>query len=365
MLIHSRANRWLEASPLTLVLLDGFDRWRAPEWAERLLPQYSPASVRRAVGQLLRAGLLVRQGTAEAAADARYRRWWGAWEPLGSFHHATRDLRYAPWDRLTALMRQRARRPQPAKTKSYPAASKIALPPPLAPPADFASVLQARRTCRQFQPVPVSLAQVATLLGWTWGVQGWLRSRLFGWLFHKTSPSAGARHPGEVYLVALRVAGLAAGLYHYDPLRHRLAQLRRGRFHRQVVAWCAGQRFLAEAAAVFVLTAVFPRVAYKYRHPRAYRVVLLDCGHLAQTFCLVASWLGLGAFTTAALADTAIERALGVDGIDESALYVLAAGVAQPSAASRARASATQSASASAAEQRANTRLRYCRAAVV
>jgi SagB-type dehydrogenase family enzyme len=80
------------------------------------------------------------------------------------------------------------------------------------------------------------------------------------------------------------------------------------------------------------MTAVFPRTMWKYRHARAYRVVLLDAGHLCQTFCLVSTWLGLAPFCTAALKDTLIEEDLGIDGIRESILYI--AGVGLPPATS-------------------------------
>ncbi len=61
---------------------------------------------------------------------------------------------------------------------------------------------------------------------------------------------------------------------------------------------------------------------------RSYRTVLLDAGHLCQTFCLTATWLGLAPFCTMALADSLIERDIDVDGITESVLY--AAGVGWP-----------------------------------
>jgi len=73
------------------------------------------------------------------------------------------------------------------------------------------------------------------------------------------------------------------------------------------------------------MTAVFSREQWKYPTARAYRVIQLDAGHLCQTFCLVATWLGLAPFCTAALADTRIEKTLGIDGISESVIY--AAGV--------------------------------------
>ena len=75
------------------------------------------------------------------------------------------------------------------------------------------------------------------------------------------------------------------------------------------------------------MTAVFPHAMWKYHRPRAYRVVLLDAGHLGQTFCLVATWLGLAPFCTAALKDSFIERDLQIDGVRESILYVLGVGL--------------------------------------
>ena len=87
---------------------------------------------------------------------------------------------------------------------------------------------------------------------------------------------------------------------------------------------------------------------WKYQHPRAYRVVLLDAGHLCQTFCLTATWLGLAPFCTAALKDTLIEKDLGIDGIRESVLYI--AGVGLPAISARARRQFSRSADRHAAD---------------
>jgi len=76
------------------------------------------------------------------------------------------------------------------------------------------------------------------------------------------------------------------------------------------------------------MTAVFGRPQWKYQSPRAYRAVLIDAGHLCQTFCLVATWLGLAPFCSMALADSRIEADIGIDGVSESVLY--AAGVGTP-----------------------------------
>ena len=93
------------------------------------------------------------------------------------------------------------------------------------------------------------------------------------------------------------------------------------------------QWWYRDASALVLLTAVFERTRWRYEGPRAYRAVLIEAGHLCQTFCLTATWLGLAPFCSMALADTAIESMLGLDGVSESVLY--AAGVGStPSASS-------------------------------
>src|SRR5208282_1552387 len=142
-----------------------------------------------------------------------------------------------------------------------------------------------RKTHREFSAAGAPLSAISRLLFYTWGVMGHL-STPFGRLFHKTSPSGGARHPGEVYLVALKVEGLIPGLYHYNARSHILELLRKGQMRDLAFQYCAGQAHAKHAAALFLMTAVFRREMWKYRFARAYRLVLLDAGHLCQTFCL-------------------------------------------------------------------------------
>src|SRR4029077_642896 len=134
---------------------------------------------------------------------------------------------------------------------------------------------------------------------------------------------------------ALRVKGLRPGLYHYHPGRHHLERISTNATPQKAKLYCAHQSFTRNAAALFLMTAVFERTMWKYDKSRAYRVVLLETGHLCQTFCLVATWLGLAPFCTAALKDTLIEEDLGIDGARESVLYI--AGVGLPATSVRAK----------------------------
>ena len=278
---------------------------------------------------MLATDLLVREQTSEAKLDVAISRAWANWPSAGAFHYRSRDVPYdIPEDQEVEVLRGfLAVSKQPPFFKRHPGAPRIPLPAAAAPDGQFPEVLLARRTHREFAPVPVQLDTLATLLHYTFGVTGWLQTRVLGRLVHKTSPSAGARHPVEAYVAATRVNGLRPGLYHYATRSHELELLRPGNLRRLLAKWCADQQYVAEAAALVFLTGVLPRVSWKYRFDRAYRAVLLDAGHVGQTFCLAATWLGLAPFCFAAFNDTAVENALGVDGVNEVALYVVGVGM--------------------------------------
>lgn len=317
----------IKADPLAVQLLGFFDRWRRPRELVREMPQYSPSSLRATVRQLTRCSFLLRESTSEAWQDAHLQKAWSNWLPHGSFHFATRDVHFIWGHRRKKLIKRYLKESrQPPFFKSYRDVPKVILPRHSAGSGEFLRVLLARKTHRKFSGASLPLSAVSQLLFYTWGVMGYL-STPFGRLPHKTSPSGGARHPSEVYLAALQVGGLPAGLYHYNSRSHSLECLRKGSMRDKAVQYCAGNPLVRDAGALFLMTAVFSRSMWKYRFARAYRVVLLDAGHLCQTFCLTATWLGLAPFCTAALNDSLIETDLGLDGAIESALYVAAVGL--------------------------------------
>ena len=310
------------ADPLVFQLLDFFGDWKPVEELFAYLPQFSRRSLRAAVAQMASCSLLVRSNGPRAEPQLAS---WEEWNPAaGFFHFSTKDVRITiDPARELKFLRVRARKaPMPPSTKHYRGVRKYSMPP--AKRSAIADVLLSRRTWRKFSSQPISLGDLATLLGLTWGVQRWL-DYPFGRLALKTSPSGGARHPVEAYVFASRVEGLPRGVYHYAADLHCLERLRPGCDAKQLNSLLAGQTYFSRAAAVVVMTAVFARTQWKYPSPRAYRVVQLDAGHLGQTFCLVATHLGLAPFSTAAFTDTLIEKVLGIDGVNESVIY--AAGV--------------------------------------
>jgi SagB-type dehydrogenase family enzyme len=318
----------ITADPLTTSLLDFFDRWKSVAELCATKPQYAPASLKRAAAQLVQHSLLQREDQPlPAGHDALAA--WSKWNPAaGFFHLSTRNLRFADDDEeeFRSLVRLAKSKPIPLPIKRYRTAKKIPLPSP-AVDGEFARVLLRRRTWREFSREPIALQSLGDLLGLTFGVRHWVKLPRIGSVAVKTSPSGGSMHPIEAYVLARNVKGLAAGFYHYCAADHRLELLKSGATPRDITRLLAHQWWYSSAGFVVFLTAVFARTRWKYDYARAYRAVLIEAGHLCQTFCLTATSLGLAPFCTMAFADSKIENILGIDGISESALYVGGAGM--------------------------------------
>jgi SagB-type dehydrogenase family enzyme len=327
-LVNYLTRRTFAANPVTLDLLRFFFTPRTIPQALAEFGAYSRESVGASIVKLIDAQLLLEEGSVAWSQDKQVESQWGPWLPEGGFHFMTKDAPFvgADWpmeEKLKALPTT----PPPAQFKKIRGATPIRLSAPAVEKDTFFETLHARRTHREFSKAAVSLENVSSLLHTTWGVQGYVETNVFGNLPYKTSPSGGARHPIEVYLVALRVKGLdRGGIYHYQAKDNTLAKIPGKVTARRASDYCAGQPYFGAAAALFIMTAVFERTMWKYGRGRAYRVVLLDTGHLAQTFCLTATRLGLGPFSTAALKDSMIETDLGIDGISESVMYVTGVG---------------------------------------
>lgn len=327
-IVHYLTRRTFSANPIVLELIQFFFAPKTIRDAMVAFSSYTPASVGEAILKLIEAGLLLECDSRECERDRLADSFWKPWFPDGALHFLTKDAPYIGGDwTLEQKLKASPSTPAPSFFKKSRGGEPIALQPRAHKSDSFFETLFARRTQREFADAPVSIENVSLLLETTWGIQRYLESQQFGPLPLKTSPSAGARHPVEVYLMALRVEGLAMGLYHYHARDHALEKIDSNASPRLARAYCADQPYVEHAAALFIMTAVFARTMWKYHHPRGYRVVLLDAGHLGQTFCLTATRLGLAPFCTAALKDSLIENDLGIDGVSESVLYVTGVGM--------------------------------------
>jgi SagB-type dehydrogenase family enzyme len=215
----------------------------------------------------------------------------------------------------------------PELYKAYPGAPRVPLPAPdLAPARATAETIAARRSVRSYSTQPTTAAELSRVLFLTSGISAGLHGNA-----RRTAPSSGALYPIEVYAVVHNVAGVEPGVYHYAYREHALELVRAGDMREHVVAQGLGQEFLGQCGAVLFLTMILQRMRPKYQD-RSYRYGLLEAGHIGENAYLAATDLGLGACGIGAFMDDQMNTMLGVDGIEEAAVYMLAFGHARAAA---------------------------------
>lgn len=174
-----------------------------------------------------------------------------------------------------------------------------------------------RRSVRDYLDRPMSLKQVSQLL---WAAQGITRPETG----KRTAPSAGAQYPLEFYVVARDIEGVPIGIYKYSPQGHELSSFVRADLIERLATAAINQDWIADAAAVLVISAVFQRTTSRYGQ-RGERYVHMDVGIAAQNVYLQAESLGLGTVFVGAFDDEQVHSVLGLPG-EERPLCLLPIG---------------------------------------
>ena len=177
-----------------------------------------------------------------------------------------------------------------------------------------------RRSVRTYTKEPVTPDDLSRLL---WAAQG-VTAGAGGGNELRTTPSAGALYPLEVYVVAGNVNGVPDGIYHYLPREHALQNVCDGD-HRRNLSECAlHQSQITDAAVDIVFAAVFERTTARYGD-RGVRYVYMEAGHAAQNVYLQAETLDLGVCAIGAFYDADVATLLALPE-DEVPIYILSIG---------------------------------------
>jgi putative peptide maturation dehydrogenase len=287
--------------------------------------------------KLAAAGIVVADGPdelTESLRDLDERLTEIGWDPHAALYHAHAKWRDVDLKEMPVAVAPDARSgpAPPGPFHALPHAQEVVDLQLERPDDGVFRLLTERRTTRALDPeASLTREELSLLLYYTFGCQGYVDLGDGLVVLKKTSPSGGSLHPIEAYPLVVGVERVAPGLYHYRADRHALellVPLERAAAREQLVAFAAGQTYLAAASVLVVLTARFSRSFWKYRHPRGYAVLMLDAGHLSQTLYLIAAELGLGAFVSAAVNSGNVEDAIGLDGFEEGVLA--ACGVGRP-----------------------------------
>lgn len=194
-------------------------------------------------------------------------------------------------------------------------------------PRPLMELMSARRSRRLFCDTPLTLAQLSYLLYCCQGFEKKRPGQSYAAL--RTVPSAGCRHPLDLYVSARNVEELKSGIYRFLPKEHALEQVElldsdtlRGR----VSSAANGQRFCGDAPACIFWAADMYRCEWRYPMS-AHKVVLLDAGHTCQNLYLACEALNLGTCAVAAYQQAECDGLLHLGGEDVFTVYLAPVGV--------------------------------------
>lgn len=205
--------------------------------------------------------------------------------------------------------------------RRYDGSPRVALPHPPALATSLEWAIRSRHSTSSFSAQPVTLVELAKLLEIGAGLT---RSDTIP---RRAAPSGGALYPVETYVLAFAVEELEGALYHYLPLQHTLERLRPLAGIEALQPVLPPGLIAARPALVIALTVVFERTQAKYLE-RGYRFALLEAGHLAQNFLLIAAALGLGGLPVGGYWDEPFNALLGLEPTQEAVLYAVLLGQA-------------------------------------
>ncbi len=218
-------------------------------------------------------------------------------EPESS--HTRKEIRDAYFGRASAL-RQTA-------NVDYirPAAVSISLPDDQVEFDDsLLKILMNRESVRQFSGQPANLAQIGFLLRLACGLKPFRQATLSDaekLRAPRFYPSGGALYPLRVYLDAINIEGLSAGVYRYNPIRHSLDLVNDGKIDRKYFYNNnVPEDLLRRPSCVLILTGKPKIPVLKYRE-HAWKVLLMEAGHLAQNLILVSTGLSLASYPQSSL----------------------------------------------------------------
>lgn len=201
--------------------------------------------------------------------------------------------------------------------KGYPRFPIVKLPLPEVPKTSLSNALLLRASKRSRSGTKIDLRKISSLLYYSAGIR--LDNSKQAKRFY---PSAGARYPLELYIFSLD-SSLPEGVYHYYVKGHLLEQLLGG--NMKVIGDFFEDKWIENSSLIIVITAVFRRTTMKYAD-RGYRHILLEAGHLGQNIYLQCVAHNISCCTIGGYLDSKIEKIIGLDGITESIVNVVALG---------------------------------------
>ena len=215
-----------------------------------------------------------------------------------------------------------ANRPQPFKI--YPKLEPFPLPRdvPQTGVAALSAISESVPSSRA-DSVP-DLHDLARILYFSAGITK-QRAHPSGAIYFRAAACTGALYEIELYVVTGDLAGLDAGVYHFNPADVSLRLLREGDFRRNMAQATAMEPAVAHAPATIICTGTYWRNAWKYQ-ARTYRHFGWDNGTLLANMLAVSAASGLPVEIVVGFVDSELNRLLDLDTRREVSLCLVPIG---------------------------------------
>lgn len=309
-----------------LKVLHFLNDWRSPTHLLKILPEFSRDEVDESISQLVDVGAVVIKGSDLHKEEAdKVERWeWGI--PSAMLHYCEQNRQFVSRNEAEEIQIERSQRKNAPKLfNTNEAYDKVyEFERPLGGHSAI-DLMAKRRTRRDVRQVSIPSNIVADCLFAGLGITSATRNCV-GDLPLSMTPSGGARNPYEGYFYAANVDGLDPGFYHYSAVENSLGQISRGAINNPA-SLIGDQPWINDMSAIVFLCAHFDRTMWKYQDNNAYKVVLIEAGHIGQNIMLAATEFGLTACPSAALSHDQISAHLQLDNPLASPVYALMLGV--------------------------------------
>jgi SagB-type dehydrogenase family enzyme len=311
--------------------LELVDDWMDVDKVAKLVPYYSDDAFQEVIAALLENHAITTERSADADAEGAFEtRWkWGLPAALFHFSLADRDQRLSLEQNEALQIAKLSSEPSPPLYTSNDGCTAVVDLPCALGGNDLLGLMSRRRTVRAAGAPSITLSQLSDCLFAGLGIIGETKNAATS-LPLSMAPSGGARHPYEAYVWARNVEGLAPGVYHYSGRDHALGLVGDGE-GPPLSMLVNGQEWADEMPCLICLVALLERSMWKYQDPNAYRVCLIEAGHIGQNVMLAATAHGLSACPTAALDQRLIRESIG-DSDEWTHAPVYALTLAQPPA---------------------------------
>lgn len=203
----------------------------------------------------------------------------------------------------------------PVECTLYPGQSIIMLPKPAMSSMPLGQAVRERKDPGIFAKESLGLDEISRLL---WAGNGITDQA--GNI--RTAPSASLLYPINIYLVPNNVKGAECGIYRYEPGEHKLVLVKEGKFTAEMEKASFGKKYVNNAAAILIFTAVPSRSSIKYGEQGADRVIDIEAGHISQNMLLEASALGIGATPVWSFSQDFVDMLMGIDGKHEKSVFM-------------------------------------------